>query len=119
MHALPEEVAGFISAGRVGHLGTADASGQPLVVPFCYAFDGAVLFSAVDAKPKRTVAEQLKRVRNIRENPNVCVVIDEWSGLSRLRHVIIQRGPGPDLRRRYRHGVIAPGQVRAVPAHGA
>jgi len=107
MNALPESVAGFISSGRAGHLGTADASGQPLVVPFCYAFDGAALFSAVDAKPKRTAPEQLKRVRNIRENPNVCVVIDEWSeDWSRLRHVIIQGAArvltsGAD----YRHGV--------------
>ncbi|MDP2625704.1 MAG: TIGR03668 family PPOX class F420-dependent oxidoreductase [Candidatus Rokubacteria bacterium] len=107
MNAVPQEVAGFISSGRIGHLGTTDASGQPLVVPCCYAFDGAALFSAVDAKPKRTAPEQLTRVRNIRENPKVCVVIDEWSeDWSRLRHVIIQGEAqvltsGAD----YRHGV--------------
>ena len=105
MPALPQDVAGFIASGRVGHLGTADASGQPLVVPFCYAFDGSALFSAVDAKPKRTAPDGLKRGRNIRENPKVCVVIGDWDeDWSRLRHVII-RGEaevltsGPDYRR--------------------
>ncbi len=90
MAALPQDIAGFIASRRVGHLGTADAAGEPLVVPFCYAFDGAALFSAVDAKPKRQPPERLKRVRNIRENPKVCVVIDEWDeDWRRLRHVII------------------------------
>ena len=64
-------VAGFISDGRVGRLGTADATGQPLVVPFCYAWDGAALFSAIDAKPKRAAGGELKRIRNIAANPKV------------------------------------------------
>ncbi len=91
MGAIPASVAGFISEGRVGRLATADASGQPLVVPICYAFDGESLFSAIDAKPKTPGPQGLKRIRNIRENPRVSVVIDrydeEWT---RLRYVIIQ-----------------------------
>ena len=91
MGAIPASVAGFISEGRVGRLATADASGQPLVVPICYAFDGESLFSAIDAKPKTPGPQGLKRIRNIRENPRVSIVIDrydeEWS---RLRYVIIQ-----------------------------
>lgn len=74
---------------RVARLGTADAEGQPLVVPVCYAFDGAGLYSAVDDKPKRTRA--LRRLRNIAENPRASVVIDvydeEWT---RLRYVIVE-----------------------------
>jgi PPOX class probable F420-dependent enzyme len=88
---IPPSVAGFIAEGRVGRLGTADASGQPLVVPICYAFDGESLFSAIDAKPKAQSPQGLKRIRNIRDNAKVSVVIDhydeEWS---RLRYVIIQ-----------------------------
>ena len=91
MAALPERVAGFISAGRVGRLGTADASGQPFVVPFCYAWDGAALYSAIDPKPKRVAAGSLRRVRNIQDNPRVSVVIDEYDeDWSRLRWVVIQ-----------------------------
>ena len=78
MPVLPEPVAGFISRSRVGRLGTADASGEPAVVPFCYAWDGAALYSAIDAKPKRVAPASLRRIRNIQDNPRVSVVIDEY-----------------------------------------
>jgi PPOX class probable F420-dependent enzyme len=89
--SIPPPVAGFIASGRVGRLATADAGGQPLVVPICYAFDGQALYSAVDAKPKRTAPAGLKRIRNLRENPRVSIVIDEYEeDWTRLRYVIIQ-----------------------------
>ena len=75
MSVLPADVSAFIASGRLGRLATADGTGQPLVVPICYAWDGEALVSAIDAKPKR--AGDLKRVRNIRENPKVSVVIDK------------------------------------------
>ncbi|HET7876425.1 MAG TPA: TIGR03668 family PPOX class F420-dependent oxidoreductase [Methylomirabilota bacterium] len=91
MQPLSPSVTGFLSAGRVGHLGTADASGQPLVVPICYAWDGRHLYSALDAKPKSTGAMQLKRIRNIRDNPKVSVVIDHYDeDWTRLRWVILR-----------------------------
>src|SRR6266545_1345452 len=91
MGGIPASVAGFIAEGRVGRLGTADASGQPLVVPICYAFDGHSLFSAIDAKPKTRSPGELKRIRNIRENAKVSVVIDRYDeDWSELRYVIIQ-----------------------------
>jgi PPOX class probable F420-dependent enzyme len=91
MSGIPAAVAGFISEGRVGRLGTADRAGQPLVVPICYAFDGESLFSAIDAKPKSRDGGSLKRVRNIRENAKVSVVIDHYDeDWARLRYVIIQ-----------------------------
>jgi PPOX class probable F420-dependent enzyme len=91
MTALTSEVSEFITRARVGRLATADATGQPLVLPICYAFDGRVLYSAVDAKPKRRAADDLARIRNIRENPKVSLVIDEYGeDWSRLRWVILQ-----------------------------
>src|SRR5438552_5827054 len=91
MGGIPASVAGFIAEGRVGRLGPADASGQPLVVPICYAFDGESLFSAIDAKPKTGRPEELKRIRNIRETAKVSVVIDRYDeDWSRLRYVIVQ-----------------------------
>jgi PPOX class probable F420-dependent enzyme len=87
---MSASVADFISTARVGHLGTADARGRPLVVPFCYVFDGVALYSAVDGKLKRTAPDGLRRIRNVRENPQVCVVIDHYEERwERLRHVII------------------------------
>jgi len=89
MRALPVDVTDFIASARVGRLATADSAGQPLVVPICYAWDGEALVSAIDAKPKR--AGELARVRNIRENPKVSVVIDQYEeDWGRLRWVIIQ-----------------------------
>ncbi len=87
----------FLRDARVGRLATADAGGHPLVVPVCFAFDGAHLYSAVDAKPKRT--KNLRRLRNITENPHVSLVVDEWNeDWSRLRWVIVE-GTGDVLER--------------------
>lgn len=88
---LTGPVASFITSARVGRLATADSLGQPMVVPICYAFDGTVLYSAVDAKPKDAPPEGLKRIRNLRENPRVSIVIDEYQeDWTRLRYVVIQ-----------------------------
>lgn len=88
---VSSEVGAFLKAGRVARLGTANAAGQPLVVPICYAFDGRHCYSAIDAKPKRGAPDRLKRVRNIRENARVSFLLDhyeeEWS---RLWYVILQ-----------------------------
>jgi PPOX class probable F420-dependent enzyme len=74
---------------RVGRLGTVDAAGQPLVVPVCYVYDGERCYSAVDAKPKRT--RNLKRLRNLADNPRVSLAVDHYDEDWRaLRYVIVQ-----------------------------
>ena len=69
----------FIRNHRVARFATADADCQPAVVPFCYVLDGENIYSPVDEKPKRVAPAQLKRVRNIRANPKVSLVIDDYS----------------------------------------
>ena len=89
--SLAPEVSDFLKAGRVARLGTADAAGQPLVVPICYAFDGRHCYSAIDAKPKRQPPGRLKRVRNIRENSRVSLLVDHYDeDWSRLRYIVLQ-----------------------------
>ena len=79
----------MLREARVGRLATADAGGRPLLVPVCFAFDGAALYSAVDAKPKRT--RNLRRLRNVADNPHVSLVIDDWDeDWRRLRWVIVE-----------------------------
>lgn len=73
----PREKA-FLDRQRVARLATADASGAPHVVPVCFVLDGATLYITIDEKPKRPGAE-LKRLRNIRENPQVAVVADHYA----------------------------------------
>lgn len=76
----------LIRSARVAHLATADAHGQPQVVPICFVFDGNYFYSPIDEKPKRTAPQKLKRIRNILENPKVSLVIDlydeDWRQLA-------------------------------------
>jgi PPOX class probable F420-dependent enzyme len=68
----------LIRSARVAHLATADAHGQPHVIPICFVFDGKYFYSPVDEKPKRAAPQKLKRLKNIRENPRVALVIDHY-----------------------------------------
>src|SRR5215813_6928645 len=86
---IPKKIAAFIRAARVAHLATADASGQPLVIPICFVFDGKEFFSPIDEKPKRTT--RLKRLRNIAENPQVSLIIDHYEDdWRRLAYVLVR-----------------------------
>jgi len=87
--AVPSWAIDLLRDGRVARLGTSDGTGQPLVVPISYAWDGRTIYSAVDAKPKRT--RRLRRIRNILENPRVALVVDEYDEeWTRLRWVIVE-----------------------------
>jgi len=80
----------FIRSARVAHLATADKKGRPHVIPICYALDGEELYSPIDEKPKRTSPLLLKRIRNIRQNPYVSVVVDRYDeDWRRLAYVLI------------------------------
>jgi len=65
----------FASA-RVARLATVDGSGQPHLVPMVFALDGDTIYSAVDAKPKRSTA--LRRLANVAANPRVSVLVDHY-----------------------------------------
>jgi PPOX class probable F420-dependent enzyme len=76
---IDERIEQFINSHRVAHLATADASGEPLIVPICFAFDGACFFTAIDEKPKAVSASTLGRLQNIRANPRVALLLDDYS----------------------------------------
>jgi PPOX class probable F420-dependent enzyme len=81
----------FSVESRVARLATVDEAGSPHVVPVCYATDGHTYYSPLDAKPKTTPLTQLKRVRNIRANPRVALLIDHYEeDWARLRFVMVQ-----------------------------
>lgn len=89
----------LVGAAPVARLATVTADGRPHVVPICFALDGDTLYSVVDAKPKTTT--KLRRLANIRANPNVELVVDhyddDWSQLwwARLTGTaaVVQSGP--------------------------
>jgi PPOX class probable F420-dependent enzyme len=61
---------------RVARLATADAEGAPHLVPITFVVEGDRVCFAVDAKPKSSV--RLRRLRNIEQNPQVSLLIDEY-----------------------------------------
>jgi PPOX class probable F420-dependent enzyme len=112
-----------VEQARVARLATVATDGRPHLVPICFALEGDVLYSAVDEKPKRS--KRLKRLANIRANPDICVLVDhyeeEWSRLwwvrLRGRAEVHDRGPEREralelLREKY-------AQYRAEPPTGA
>ncbi len=79
----PEEARARFAASPVARLATADAEGRPHLVPITFVVDGNTLYFAVDHKPKTT--GDLRRLRNIEQNPCVSVLADhyadDWSTL--------------------------------------
>lgn len=83
--------AAFLASRRLAHLATADAQGQPHIVPICYHFDGQSLVFALDEKPKRVTWRSLRRIRNLIENPRVAVIVDDYAeDWSRLAFVLVR-----------------------------
>src|SRR5882724_12391580 len=90
IHHLTNEEHAFAEHHRVAHLATADAAGAPHVVPICYALLEDAFYFVIDEKPKRT-RTGLKRLRNMAENPQVAVVIDDYEeDWTRLAYLLIQ-----------------------------
>ncbi len=71
------------AAARVGRLATVTAQGEPHLVPVVFALVDDVAYTAVDAKPKTTMA--LQRLANIAATGRASLLVDEyredWSGL--------------------------------------
>jgi PPOX class probable F420-dependent enzyme len=87
---ISEPIRRFILTHAVARLATASKEGQPHVIPFCYAFDGAHFYFVVDEKPKRQTGKPLKRIQNIVENPQVALVIDDYADdWTQLAYVLV------------------------------
>ena len=61
----------------MGRFATVGPGGRPHIVPLCYAASRPALYWSVDAKPKRS--PRLRRLENLRTNPGVSLLVDEWS----------------------------------------
>jgi PPOX class probable F420-dependent enzyme len=73
----PHQARQRFAAARVARLATADAAGRPHIVPVTFAVDGDTIYSAVDAKAKRSTA--LKRIANVAANPAVALLVDHYA----------------------------------------
>ena len=80
----------FVERARVAHLATANRGARPYVVPICFALSSNLLYTAIDLKPKIQDAPNLRRLRNIAENPHVTVIVDCYSeNWKRLAFVLL------------------------------
>jgi PPOX class probable F420-dependent enzyme len=77
---VDDETIAQVTRAAVGRMATVRPDGTPHVVPFVFALvqvDGAIrLYWAVDRKPKTSTS--LQRIENLRRNPAVEVVVDEY-----------------------------------------
>ncbi len=74
---LPEpDARRLLSGASVARLATVTEAGRPHIVPVTFVLDGGHIYIAVDAKPKKT--HNLRRLRNIRGNPQVAVLADHY-----------------------------------------
>jgi PPOX class probable F420-dependent enzyme len=88
---IPQDIEHLIERARVARLATIDCEFKPHLVPVVFVFDGDNFFIPVDEKRKTAKPENLRRIRNIQDNPNVALLIDEYSeDWTRLAFVMMQ-----------------------------
>ena len=72
-----------VAIARVARLATVGADGVPHLVPVVFALVGDTVYSAVDRKPKRTMA--LRRLTNVRATGRASLLVDhyddDWTAL--------------------------------------
>jgi PPOX class probable F420-dependent enzyme len=88
-----------INKSRIGRLATVDLECKPHVIPVVFVFDNDrnCYFIPIDEKTKRSRPENLKRVKNIQENPNVALLLDEYNEDWTKLYFIMIRGKGSIL----------------------
>ena len=73
----------LLGGARVARLGTVARDGRPRLVPICFVLAGAVIYHAVDDKPKAT--RRLARLADLAADPRASVLADHyeegWSAL--------------------------------------
>ena len=96
---LTTEQTAFLVRQRVARLATADASGEPHVIPVCFAYAPKAIYIALDEKPKDVPPTRLKRVRNLLENPKVALTADRYAEDWDLLAFVMVRGQSELLER--------------------
>ena len=88
-----------INKARLARLATVDRGCKPHVIPVVFVLDNDhnCYFIPIDEKTKQGRPENLKRVKNIQENPNVALLIDEYNEDWTKLYFIMIRGKGSIL----------------------
>lgn len=77
--AIEPNVEAFLRRHPVGRLATTDVDGRPTVVPVCFVLMEGRFYSPIDDKRKRVSWGRLQRLRDIERNPEVSLLVDEYS----------------------------------------
>lgn len=122
----------------IGRMATADAEGRPRVVSVCFALVDDHIVTPIDEMPQSASPDELRRSRDINENPRVALLVDHYTddraqlGWMQVRGTATRCAPDEDsytlsitaLRRKYDqyadHNLanrppirIAPGSIRS------
>jgi PPOX class probable F420-dependent enzyme len=71
------EALALLRSAAVARLATVRSDGAPHIVPVCFAIAAGTVYTAVDAKPKRTL--DLARLTNIASDPRVALLADHYA----------------------------------------
>ncbi|MGK2867886.1 MAG: TIGR03668 family PPOX class F420-dependent oxidoreductase [Mycobacterium sp.] len=71
------DAAELFAGGAVASLATAGTDAAPHLVPVVFAVEGDTVYTAVDAKRKST--RQLRRLANIEANPQVSLLVQQYT----------------------------------------
>ena len=77
MRLDPDTARDRFASARVARLATVSVDRQPHLVPFTFVVVDDLIVHAVDHKPKSST--NLRRLRNIADNPQVSALADEYS----------------------------------------
>ena len=81
----------IVEKARVARLATVDSECKPHLIPVVFVFDNNCYFIPIDEKHKRSTPEKLRRTKNIQQNSNVVLLIDEYNeDWTKLYFIMIQ-----------------------------
>src|ERR1051325_200307 len=89
---IEERARTFVERQRVAHMASVSGAGVPHVVPVCCVLLAETVYVSIDEKPKRGDPRELRRLKNIADNPRVAFVFDEYDDAdwSRLGFVLLR-----------------------------
>jgi PPOX class probable F420-dependent enzyme len=91
MAMLPPAVRRQVASARVGHFATSDGR-RPALIPVCFVLLGETVYHAIDAKQKSVPPLRLRRVANLRANPNAALLVDHYDEDWRRLWYVLVRG---------------------------
>ena len=82
---VDKKIVKLIKNTSIGYLATAASNLQPYMTPVVFIIQNKNVYVPLDEKPKTVSISELKRVKNIQENPKVCFLVhhydEDWTKL--------------------------------------